>query len=296
MRRNFDDDDVQDVGLKFPKLDLKKDEIARGCIISPYFEVTVRHWVNRVGYVHCHALKTAKEFKDLLAIQRDGGKPEDCIMCDRALRADTQDTVNLPTVHYATYFLRYHTNVRGEVLQGQLGYHLEVWLMGNKKYKEIQSLRKEWGSLQNYDIELNCVEAKYQNFDIGLKREALWSKVGKAEQKTIIEYVKAEIERYPLMSCLGEELTVDVLKRRFLIMERRGYPDEQVDLGADAVVKSGSSEIFSEETGTETVGDETAPKDPFGLGKAGNIPDVASPEEKKEAEKVDKTGLDALIP
>ena len=295
MRFNFDDEGVQDVGLKFPKVDLKKDEAARGCIISPYFEATVRHWVNRMGYVHCHALRNAKKFKDLLAIQKDGGRPEECLMCSLALSSDTQELVGLPNVHYATYFLRYHTNTRGEILHGQLGYHLEIWLMGAKKYREVMGMKKEWGSLQKYDLELTCTEAKYQNMDISLKKEALWAKADKEQQKQIVEYVKAETEKYPLAECLGESVDNDVLKRRFEVIKRRGFPDDEVNLTKvddkeEVFVSSPSS------SGSEAVG---SADDPFGLGGGGEIPSAVTEKEKKSTEEVEDKpsgSLDELIP
>lgn len=294
MRYKFDDESVQDTGLKFPKVDLKKDEIARGCLISPYFEVTVRHWVSRMGYVHCHAVRTAKEFKDLLTLEKEGGSPTDCLMCDMALKPDTQDAVALPKVHYATYFLRYHTNTKGEVLQGQLGFHLEIWLMGAKKYREIIAMQKEWGKLQDYDLELNCTEAKYQNMDIGLKKEALWRKLSKENQIEVVEYVKAEVEKYPLISCLGDDIETEVLRRRFLVIKRRGFPDDEVDLSQvteDTPVVMGDSAVGS--------GEAPPSDDPFGLGETdGKVPSVVSEAEKKEAQKVDSpaSGLDELIP
>jgi len=294
MRFDFKDESIQDAGVKFPKFDLKKDEIARVCVISPYFEATVRHWVNRLGYVHCKA--KVEKFQDLIDVERDGGRPEECLMCELSLRPDLKDMVNLPLRHFATYVLRYHTDMRGNVLHGQMSYHLEVWLLSNKKYRELMSLRKEWGDLQTHDLEINCVEAKYQNFDISLKKEALWAKLGKEEQKEVIAYVKEEIEKYPLMGCLGDVIEKEVLLRRFEVIRRKNYPDEEVNLNTslDSVIASsgkgsGGSDDFI----------AIAKEDPFGLAdknKEGAIPQVVDEKEKKEASKPESSGLDSLIP
>ena len=290
MRFNFDDESVQDVGVRFPKLDLKKDEVARVCAITPYFDVTIRHWVDRVGYVHCHGLKSAKSFADLVDMEKNP-KVEECVMCAMSLRQDTKDMVNLPMRHAATYVLRYHTDTRGNLLHGQLGYHLEVWLLSNKKYKEIISLQKEWGGLQHYDLELTCVDNKYKNFDIGLKKEALWEKSDKEIQKKIIAYVKEEIEKYPLTVCLGEDIPEEMLKRRFEVIRRKNYPDEDVDLGV--------SSMGSEELSDSIVPQTTVPQDdPFRLtDTGGEIPSAVTEEEKAKAQEPEKgSSLDDLIP
>lgn len=291
MRFDFNDESVQDAGLKFPKLDLKKDEVARVCVISPYFDATLRHWVNRIGYVHCHA--KVKSFQDMIDVEKDGGKPEECPMCKLALRSDTQDMVSLPKRHFATYALRYHTDGRGHLLPGQqVGYHLEIWLMGKKKYREISGLAHEWkdsGGLQSHDLEVACIEEKYQNFDITLKKEAIWQTLSKEIQKEVVLFVKQEIAKYPLADCLGDTVDEATLLRRFEVLKRRGYTDEQVNLGADDDQFSSSAALSVKE-------------DPFGLGGedkdiGGNVPPIVTEKEKKEAEKVTEGDpLDMLIP
>lgn len=293
MRFDFNDDDVKDSGLKYPKLDLKKDEVARVCVITPYFDVTVRHWVNRVGYVHCHGVQEAKQFSDLVTLEQEGGNPESCIMCSMALRADTKDMVGLPLRHAATYVLRYHTDTRGNLLHGQLGYHLEVWMLANKKFSEVHKLQTEWkdkGGLQYHDLELTCIDSKYKNLDMSLKTEALWAKADKEEQKKIIAYVRDEVEKYPLMTCLGDNIPKDVLMRRFEIIRRKNYPDDEVDLAATVV----GSEKLGEDIIPQTVPQE----DPFKLtDSGGEIPSAVTPEEEKAAQKVEGSStLDDLIP
>ena len=279
MRFDFKDEEVQDTGVRFPRVELKKDEIARICVISPYFEATVRHWVTRMGYIHCHA--KAESFQDLAQIERDAGRPEECIMCRMAMNPELEDVVRYPLRHFATYILRYHTDPRGGLLHGQLAYHLEIWLMGNKKYRELIRMQEEWGSLQQHDLELNCIEAKYQNFDISLKKEAYWLK----HKEEVATYLKAEAAKYPLYDCLGETVDKETLKRRFESVRRRIFPDEEVDLSGEALAETAAptGSVFNKED------------DPFGGG--GEIPSVVNEEEKRKADEPEKTGtLDDLLP
>lgn len=277
MRFDFKDESVQDTGVRFPKVDLKKDEVARVCVVSPYFEATVRHWVNRMGYIHCHA--KAESFADLAKIEKDAGRPDECVMCQLANNPDTSEFVRLPTRHFATYVLRYHTDVRGNLLHDQMAYHLEVWLMGNKKYRELISMQKEWGGLQIHDLEVTCIEAKYQNFDIALKKDAHWIQ----QKEQVKEYLKVETAKYPLYDCLGEVVDKETLRRRFDSVRRRAFPDEQTDLSAGIVA---DAKITSQSSGD----------DPFAsVGEP--IPSVVSEKEKEVANEPEKSGtLDDLIP
>jgi hypothetical protein len=275
MRYDFKDESVHDVGTRFPKVDLKKDETARICVVSPYFEVTVRHWVTRMGYIHCHA--KAESFSDLAKIEKDMGRPEECIMCSMTLDPALKDVVGMPMRHFATYVLRYHTDVRGQLLHDQLSYHLEIWLLGNKKYRELIRMQDEWGGLQTHDLELTCVEAKYQNFDISLKKEAHWL----VQKDKVAEYLKIETVKYPLLECLGETVDKETLQRRFESARRRAFPDEEADLSASVI----SDPVVAPS------GD-----DPFAsMGEV--IPAVATEKEKEKAqEPEDKSSLATLIP
>lgn len=285
MKFDFKDEQVQHLGLRFPKLELKKDEVGRICPLSPKFEVAITHWVTKLGYVHCFV--EAKTWEELVAVERDGGKPEECLLCGMALRADTKDIVGLPSKRMATYVLRYKTDMRGNLLGGQLSYYLEVWLLGNKKFRELQNLRKEWGNLQNHDLEIICTEAKYQNFDITLKKEALWNK-DKVVKQAVIEYFKAEAVKYDLRSCLGDVIDIDTLKRRFEVIRRRISPEAEVglsetDMFAKETVKEEEDVFAKVETDNAL----------FPAEEGGKVPEAVTTEEKKDAE---SSVLDDLVP
>jgi len=287
MKYDFKDETVQSTGLRFPKLELKKDEVGRVCPLSPKFEATITHWVTKLGYVHCFA--KADTWEQLVAIERDGGKPDECLLCEMALRADTKEIVQLPNKRMATYALRYKTDMRGNLLGGQLSYYLEIWLLGNKKFRELQNLRKEWGNLQNHDLEIICTEAKYQNFDITLKKEALWNK-DKVVKQAVIEYFKAEAVKYDLRKCLGDEIDIDTLKRRFEVIRRRMSPEAEVGLS--------EQDMFSKETTKKEEEDVFAKAETegniFPAEEGEKVPEATTKEEKKETE--ESSVLDSLVP
>lgn len=279
---DFKDESVQSTGVRFPKLELKKDEVGRICPLSPKFEAAITHWVTKLGYVHCFA--KAESWEELVAIERDGGKPDECLLCQMSLRADAKEIVQLPSKRMATYVLRYKTDMRGNLLGGSLSYYLEVWLLGNKKFREIQNLRKEWGNLQNHDLELICTEAKYQNFDITLKKEALWNK-DKAVKQAVIDYFKAEAAKYELRKCLGDEVDEETLKRRFEVIRRRISPEAEIGLSEEDMFASSEKEASEKDALAKAETDENI----FPAEKGDKVPEVASKEEKDSV-------LDDLIP
>lgn len=284
MKFDFKDETVQHAGLRFPKLELKKDEVGRVCPLSPKFEAAITHWVTKLGYVHCFA--KAETWDELVAIERDGGKPDECVLCEMALRADTKDIVGLPSKRIGTFALRYKTDMRGNLLGGQLSYYLEVWLLGNKKFRELQNLRKEWGNLQNHDLEIICTEAKYQNFDITLKKEALWNK-DKAVKQAVIEYFKIEAAKYDLRNCLGETIDLDTLKRRFEVIRRRVSPEAEVGLSETDMFAKKDNAAKEEDVFAKSESETNL----FPPEKPGEIPEAVTEKEKEES-----NVLDDLVP
>jgi len=129
-----------ETGARFPKLELKKDETARICILSNKgIEVALTHWVTRVGYVHCLA-KTEK-FSDLRETERNGGNPEQCILCRYA--TETKGIVSPPLRHFAAKVLRYRTDANGNMPSSGLQYWFEIWVFSNKKFSSIIQMQKE---------------------------------------------------------------------------------------------------------------------------------------------------------
>jgi len=249
----------------FPKLELKKDEIGRICILSSKgWEVTVRHFVAGLGYVHCLAIKEAKTPVDLLKIETEGGAPDHCYLCKLASTGGST-LVGLPQRRFALPVLRYKTTLLGLPSPGALKYWLEIWIIGKRKYRQLRGILEEWGNFETHDLTLTCTDAKYQNMDIDVKKDALWLK----EKQAVFDYVKEEFPKYRLFDCLGDSLDEVALKRRLSIIERRTAKEAPVDLSSDELLspaaEAESSEgffDFGEEkavVGKEVLSDEVPP-------------------------------------
>lgn len=265
----------------FPKLELQKDEVARiNMLTVKGWMVTVRHYVEGVGYVHCHAVDKIKLEKpedllpELLKIQDEGGRPDDCMLCKMV--DEGNEKVKAPRRQFAARIIRYKTDLKGNISAKNLNYWLEIWLFDNKKYRDIQNILKEWGGdnrtgIGNHDIQLTCNEATYQNMTIQPLKGAAW----KSDVKGVEDYVKKEFYKYNLSECLGQKIEEDALRRRFAQIQRKTQPAESPDFP------------FEEKKGAplEPVPEATEGEDVFDLGGSsdeGKIPPVEEPGSDEE--------------
>ncbi len=228
-------------GVEFPKLELKKEEKARICIpTTKGWEASVRHFVRGIGYVHCHALLKAeiKSPADLYKIEEEAGRPDDCIMCTTSLK--DSERVTRPVRRFAIRVLRYKTDFDGKLSPGGLKYWLEIWIIDNRKYRELRGILDEWGGknkdqINKHDLALVCEDPKYQNMTLTVKKEAAWTQ----DREGVKAYLTEEVKKYDLMECLGATMDKEALNRRFAIYERRTTKEEPVALEEEDVLGKG---------------------------------------------------------
>jgi hypothetical protein len=291
MPHNFNANEAPEEGrAEFPKFELAKDEVARINLLSiKGWTTTVRHWVSRMGYVHCHASENLKPGEDLLTemlkIEEEGGRPEECLMCKLSVEGNTN--VGAPLRRFAARVLRYKTDTKGEVPRsGDLAFWLEIWLFDNRKYRKLNQIMREWGGdeligISQHDISITCDDQKYQNMTFQPMKNALW----KAKEKEVIAYFKEEAVKYDLGVCLGNVIEPTALERRFAQIERRAKTEDPVDFPY-------GGKPDSEPVGGESVSE--AASDPFDL--ADKSPDGKIPEVEPSEESADgATLLDELL-
>jgi hypothetical protein len=270
-------------GIDFPKLTLKKDEKARICIPSTKgWEVTVRHFVQGVGYVHCHALQSenVKTPADLYKIQEDMGRPDECIMCAMSVKAG--ERVGAPQRRFAIRVLRYKTDYDGKLSPGGLKYWLEIWIIDNRKFRELRNILEEWGGkakdkINQHDLGMHCEDQKYQTMTVTVKKEAAWMQ----DKDGVKTYLQQEAAKFDLMECLGATMDKDALHRRFAIAERRTSREAPVGLDEEDVVPGEESKAEKTEASVsseEDIFEFKEEKEKEGK-KGGEVPPV---EEKKE--------------
>jgi len=257
---------VETKGGQFPKLELQNGEVARINILTTSdWEATIRHFVQNVGYVHCHAISKAKTVQDLLKIEDEGGDPDLCPLC--RMMAGGNSRIKLPQRRFAMRVLRYKTDLNGKPSPGGLKYWLEIWILDNRKYWRLQEVVKEWGDdkgrLAGHDLTLTCEDEKYQNLSIGVKRDALWTSAA----KEVKAFYKEEAPKYKLADCLGQTMSEEALERRFSTLERREQmrggaelpPREEAEEEIGRAQADVSTDIFEEEEGFKGKEDSEVP-------------------------------------
>jgi hypothetical protein len=223
----------QEGRTEFPRLVLKKDEIARISILTTKdWEVSVRHFIQNLGYVHCLAIHKAKDEVDLLRIEDEGGRPDDCPLCKRFLekKSETDNLVSAPYRRFAIKVLRYKTTPQGTVPPGPLQYWTEIWIVSNEKYRQLRAIIDEWKDVKAHDLTLTCLDAQYQKLMIDVKKDALWMK-DKDEMQRVVSYYREDSGKYNLMDCLGQSLSLEQIKNKMSIIQRRFKVESPIDFG-----------------------------------------------------------------
>jgi hypothetical protein len=188
--------------------------------------------------------------------------------------------------------LRYKTDLKGQVTAGALGFWMEIWIIGNRKYREILNLLKEWGGekrtlIANHDLLVSCEVQQYQQFTMTPMKKALWKTIG----DDVKAYMMEEMPKYKLSECLGETIEEDALKRRFARLARRTETAEVATTDFDEVLpgsEAGSGgggfldELTDDEEGTKAEVKEEA-----------KVPDVPAAVTKEEVD--DGNFLDDLL-
>jgi len=235
-------------GQSFPKLFLDTNESARiNLITTQGWEMTVRHWVDGIGHVHCLGIADAQTPLDLLRIEEEGGVPEKCVLCKEVEKKTPG--VGLPLRRVGLRVLRYKTASDGTLTAGKLQYWMEIWIIDNWKYRQLLNIIEEWGGekkeIFRHDLLLTCEDKKYQKISIAPKRDALWLR----ERDAVLSYFKEEAKKYDLFSCLGNSMSEEQLKRRLEVIRRRGgFPVSEAPSAGETPVETGES-FFGEGTG-----------------------------------------------
>jgi hypothetical protein len=241
---------------EFPRLSLKKDETARVAILSTKdWEVSVRHYVRGLGYVHCLAIHDAKDELDLRKIEDDGGYPEKCPLCKLSLesKSEKDDLVGPPFRRFAIRVLRYKTNFNGTPTPGGQ-FWMEIWIVSNEKYRQLRSILEEWKVLHAHDLSLTCSDQTYQKITINVNKEALWMK---GDHKEVAAYYRAEAQKYNLMDCLGLSVSKEALEKKLEVARRKLKIEAPIDLGEEIVGQT-------EETTASPMASDVSELDLFG--------------------------------
>jgi hypothetical protein len=181
-------------GDKFPTLDLKKGEKARGLILEdPYTEWT--HFFRAIRLMNGVPQREVKHRKDGSTYEDweteflgqafclgDPGvlagqlfDPDNCPACALA----TQDASLKPQRRYAVNYLRYRLQAGTWNLQVPLSAEIRVLKFTGKMYDVLEDKQRLHGPLNRLDVTLVCEDETFKRFAIDIDPTQGWKQFGK---------------------------------------------------------------------------------------------------------------------
>lgn len=183
---------VNKVNYDYPKLSLAKDEKARILLIekSPSFEWT--HELKRPMIENGQPVmemtapmrgepKSVNKMDFLsrpvclgdAGILDDAGlDPKNCPMCELARK--NPEATKAPVRRFATHIIRYKTKGGSFNLITPFQPELLVWSFTERMFGQLADFRDEWTDLRRHDLLISCGNAKFQNYEINVAKDAAW--------------------------------------------------------------------------------------------------------------------------
>jgi hypothetical protein len=199
-RTEFDESNRIVDPSNFPKFKLEKDEHARIVALeNPFFEWA--HDLRAPKILNGEAVMEERRRKDgstyndysmdflgrplclgdLGILQERQIDPQNCPACKLASEGDM---VQAPVRRFAMHVIRYKTRPGTFELTDPFNVDVVVWAFTDRYYTKLLDLKKEWGNLQQRDLQVKCTVSMYQNFDIGVGNRCEWLASDERKQLT----------------------------------------------------------------------------------------------------------------
>lgn len=269
-----------DAAIDFPRLSLKKDEIARLAI----FDIKEGEG-GKKGLampapegMYTFSLRTAEDrylgdyecLADEETKAEDGFDPDVCPHCEAVLAGVSEDLVGKRRRRFVMPVFRYHTKTAKKAdVSEPVGGQVIAWRFTDRYFNQLVDEHMRWqdsGGLLNHDLTLLCEVEGYQTFKISVEPDAVWRKSQDITKQVVAALLEAKKELpQGLAAQLGRKVGKDDMVKK--IAEATGsvgadVPDlssedqaEISDLASDLFGNGGSS---AEEAGIETAAPEAA--------------------------------------
>lgn len=188
-RFEFKEENVKKNLYDFPKLKLKKNQIARIVLLEDPVGEYVHNLrkpklVNGIPETEMKDRRDGTQYEsyktdwvssviclgDFGTLESNGSDPKNCPICAEAAKSDI---VLPPQRRFAMHVLQYNTTPGGDVAV-PFGASTKVWAFTDKVFGKIFSIRKEWGDLRAHDLILKCDNEPFQNYEITVGAKAAW--------------------------------------------------------------------------------------------------------------------------
>jgi hypothetical protein len=177
-------------GANYPRLMLEKDERARINVIEvdPLMEFV--HTLRAPRVEHGEPVyqdgRDGKEemvfdfigrhicLGDFDTLTEKGLDPANCPAC---AAAKDSDAVRSPERRFGVHIIKYATQPGSFSIIEPFSFQMMVWVFGDNIFDKLVDIQKEWGSLQQHDLNLGpCTVKQFQKFEIQPASQAEWIK------------------------------------------------------------------------------------------------------------------------
>jgi hypothetical protein len=187
----FKEENVKKNDYSYPKIKLKKGEIARVVLLEePWSEFV--HNIRKPklnGGVPEKEMKTRfkdgtqyEDYKyefvsrpiclgDPAILERDGSDPAHCPVCAEATRSDK---FSAPQRRFAFHVVKYETLPGKTEVKLPFQATTLLWSFTDKVFSKLFEYQQEWGDLRQRDLILKCENEPFQTYDISVAAKAEW--------------------------------------------------------------------------------------------------------------------------
>lgn len=252
MKMQYSRDNMVTTVYDMERLSLKTKEVVRIALLEDDVDFAYVHYIpapkELAGYYIC--------LGDPEQMQKGNDVVPDVASCPFCAVAAKSDIIQVPMRRFATNILQYVTNQKGEFIGGEINAMVKAWILNNKKYNDLVSIKDQWKDFKSHDLKITCEVETYQNFKIEILPDAAWRKTGELAKKMATIFKKERSSE--LDKLLGRHITktgmYDVLAKLGIgsTSAPKDVPEQNVDvsdiLGDMAKKEQPAAETKVEET------------------------------------------------
>lgn len=226
-RIEFSQDNKVSSGTDFPKLKLSQGEKARiVCIEEPEAQYThqlrapeliggkpvMETLKNKDGSTYD---KMKLEFigrpiclGDWDTVSEKGLDAANCPACAASKNGDVEG----PVRRFAMHVVQYATKPGSYALANPFQVSIKIWSFTDFVYGKLADLREEWGPLLMKDLNLECTNAGFQNYEMNVGNSTEYRSPNHPERLELVKQTFAENQAKDLADYCGRKTTASYMK------------------------------------------------------------------------------------
>lgn len=209
-RFEFKEENVKKNLYDFPKLKLKKNEVARIVLLEdpvgeyvhnlrkpklvngiPETEVKERRDGTTYEAYKTDWVSSVICLGDFGTLEANGSDADRCPVCAEAAKSDI---VLRPQRRFAMHVIQYQTKPNGDVAT-PFGVTTKIWAFTDKVFGQLFDIKKEWKDLRVHDLILKCTNEAFQNYEITVGASAAWRASDENQRLTVATFKENRAEK-----------------------------------------------------------------------------------------------------